>query len=262
MSISISISFSKMKNNHLYNYILTLADNSLILGQRMGELCGHGPSLETDIACTNIALDLLGQVRSYYQYAAKIAGDGRTEDDIAMLRKEQEYVNVLLVEQPNTDFAYTIARNFLYDVYHYLLLKGLEKSQDLTLSAIATKSLKEVSYHQRFTSDWIKRLGDGTEVSHEKIQNAIDDLWAYTDELFHQTPTEKVMVEEGIGVDVKKLRRDYYGMVREVLEEATLKVPETQYFHKGGKEGVHTEHMGYILTELQYMQRTYPNMNW
>jgi len=262
MSISISISFSKMKNNHLYNYILILADNSLILGQRMGELCGHGPSLETDIACTNIALDLLGQVRSYYQYAAKIAGDGRTEDDIAMLRKEQEYVNVLLVEQPNTDFAYTIARNFLYDVYHYLLLKGLEKSQDLTLSAIATKSLKEVSYHQRFTSDWIKRLGDGTEVSHEKIQNAIDDLWAYTDELFHQTPTEKVMVEEGIGVDVKKLRRDYYGMVREVLEEATLKVPETQYFHKGGKEGVHTEHMGYILTELQYMQRTYPNMNW
>ena len=248
--------------NHLYNYILTIADNSLILGQRMGELCGHGPSLETDIACTNIALDLLGQVRSYYQYAAKIAGDGRTEDDIAMLRKEREYVNVLLVEQPNTDFAYTIARNFLYDVYHFLLLKALEKSKDLTLSAIATKSLKEVSYHQRFTSDWIKRLGDGTLVSHEKVQNAIDDLWAYTDELFQQTSTEKVMVEEGIGVDVTKLRQEYYETVREVLEEATLKVPGTQYFHKGGKEGVHSEYMGYILTELQYMQRAYPNMNW
>ena len=158
----------------LYKYILQVADNSLILGQRLGELCGHGPTLETDIACTNISLDLLGQVRSYYQYAAKIAGDGRTEDDIAMLRKEREYTNVLLVEQPNTDFGYTIARQFLFDVYHLLFLKELQKSKDLTLSAIASKAIKEVSYHQRFSSDWIRRLGDGTEESHEKIQDAID----------------------------------------------------------------------------------------
>ena len=250
-----------MKEN-LYKYILGIADNSLILGQRMGSLTGHGPSLETDIACTNISLDLFGQVRSYYQYAAKIAGDGRTEDDIAMLRKEREYVNVLLVEQPNTDFAYTMARQFLFDVYHLLFLNELQKSKDLTLSAIASKSIKEVSYHQRFSSDWIKRLGDGTDLSHQKMQDAIDALWTYTDELFHQTQADKVMVKEGVGVDVTKLKETYYKQVNQVLEEATLSIPESKYFQKGGKEGIHTEHMGYLLSDLQYMQRTYPNMEW
>ena len=250
-----------MKEN-LYKYILGIADNSLILGQRMGSLTGHGPSLETDIACTNISLDLFGQVRSYYQYAAKTAGDGRTEDDIAMLRKEREYVNVLLVEQPNTDFAYTMARQFLFDVYHLLFLNELQKSKDLTLSAIASKSIKEVSYHQRFSSDWIKRLGDGTDLSHQKMQDAIDALWTYTDELFHQTQADKVMVKEGVGVDVTKLKEAYYKQVNEVLEEATLNIPESKYFQKGGKEGIHTEHMGYLLSDLQYMQRTYPNMEW
>lgn len=249
-------------NNNLYKYILGIADNSLILGQRLGELCGHGPSLETDIALTNISLDLLGQVRSYYQYAAKIAGDGRKEDDIAMLRKERDYVNVLLVEQPNTDFAYTMGRQFLFDVYHLLFLQELQKSKDLTLSAIATKSIKEVSYHQRFSSDWIKRLGDGTEESHKKMQDAIDDLWTYTDELFHQTEADKAMVSEGIGFDVTKLKDIYYQKVNDILEESTLIIPESKYFQKGGKQGIHTEHMGYILAELQYMQRSYPNMEW
>lgn len=252
----------KMKNENLYKYILGVADNSLILGQRMGELCGHGPSLETDIACTNISLDLFGQVRNYYQYAAKISGDGRSEDDIAMLRKEREYVNVLLVEQPNTDFAYTMARQFLFDVYHLLFLRELEKSKDLTLSAIATKSIKEVSYHQRFSSDWVKRLGDGTQESHEKMQDGIDDLWTYIDELFHQTKADKAMVEEGIGVDVTKLKDKYYQLVDGVLEESTLTIPESKWFQKGGKEGIHTEHFGYLLSELQYMQRTYPKMEW
>lgn len=251
-----------MKNKNLYQYILGIADNSLILGQRLGELCGHGPSLETDIACTNISLDLLGQVRSYYQYAAKIARDGRTEDDIAMLRKEHEYFNVLLVEQPNTDFGYTMARQFLFDVYHLLFLKELQKSKDLTLSAIASKAIKEVSYHQRFSSDWIKRLGDGTDESHERIQNAINNLWAYTDEFFHLSEADKTMVEEGIGVDVIKLKEEYYKKISEVLQEATLEIPETKYFQKGGKQGIHSEHMGYILAELQYMQRAYPNMEW
>lgn len=251
-----------MKNQNLYKFTLEIADNSLILGQRLGELCGHGPDLETDIACTNISLDLLGQVRSYYQYTAKIAGDGRTEDDIAMLRKENEYLNVLLVEQPNTDFGYTMARQFLFDVYHLLFLKELQKSKDLTLSAIASKSVKEASYHQRFSSDWIKRLGDGTDESHERIQNAIDDLWTYTDELFHQTEANKAMIKEGIGVDVTKLKSTYYETVNAVLKEATLSVPESKYFQKGGKQGIHTEHMGYLLAELQYMQRAYPNMEW
>jgi ring-1,2-phenylacetyl-CoA epoxidase subunit PaaC len=251
-----------MKNQNLYQFILEIADNSLILGQRLGELCGHGPNLETDIACTNISLDVLGQVRSYYQYAAKIVGDGRTEDEIAMLRQEREYLNVLLVEQPNIDFGYTMARQFLFDVYHLLFLNELQKSKDLTLSAIAAKSVKEVSYHQRFSSDWIKRLGDGTEESHERIQNAINDLWTFTDELFHQTEANKVMIKEGIGVDVTKLKTTYYDTVNAVLEDATLSVPESKYFQKGGKQGIHTEHMGYLLAELQYMQRAYPDMEW
>ncbi|AXT19147.1 phenylacetate-CoA oxygenase subunit PaaI [Flavobacteriaceae bacterium AU392] len=251
-----------MMKRNLYRYILGIADNSLILGQRMGELTGHGPNLETDIACTNISLDLFGQVRSYYQYAAKIAGDERTEDDIAMLRKEREYFNVLLVEQPNKDFAYTIARQFLFDVYHLLFLQELQKSHDVTLSAIADKSIKEVSYHQRFSSDWIKRLGDGTEVSHNKIQEAINNLWTYTDELFHLTEADKIMVKEGVGVDVTLLKNQYYDRVNTILEVATLEIPESKWFQKGGKEGIHTEHLGYLLSDLQYMQRTYPNMEW
>ena len=251
-----------MRNKNLYNYILGIADNSLILGQRMGELCGHGPSLETDIACTNISLDLLGQVRSYFQYASKIAADGRTEDDIAMLRKEREYKNVLLVEQPNIDFAYTLGRQFLFDVYHLAFLKELQNSKDLTLNAIAKKSIKEVSYHERFSSDWVKRLGDGTEESKQKMQEAINGLWTYTDELFHQTDADKAMVAKGIGVDVTKLKEVYYNEVSQLLKEATLQVPESKYFQKGGKQGIHTEHMGYLLSDLQYMQRTYPNSEW
>lgn len=250
-----------MKNN-LYNYILGIADNSLILGQRLGQLCGHGPSLETDIACTNISLDLFGQVRSYFQYAAKIAGDQRTEDDIAMLRKERDYKNVLLVEQPNTNFAFTIGRQFLFDVYHLAFLTELQNSNDFTLSVIAKKCVKEVSYHLRFSSDWVKRLGNGTSVSKEKMQEAINDLWTYTDELFYQTNADKEMVFEGVGVDVTKLKNNYYSRINEILLEATLEIPESKWFQTGGKEGIHTEHLGYLLSDLQYMQRTYPNMEW
>lgn len=249
-------------NNNLYNYILGIADNSLILGQRLGELCGHGPSLETDIAITNISLDLLGQVRGYYQYAAKIQGEGATEDTIAFLRKEREYKNVLMVEQPNTDFAYVMGRQFLFDVYHVLFLEQLQHSRDLTLSSIAKKSLKEALYHKRFSSDWIKRLGDGTTESHTKIQNVINDLWVFTDEFFQLTLADKAMASEGIGVDVTKLKDQYYGKVGEVLSEATIEIPDLKYFQKGGKDGVHSEHMGYILAEMQYMQRAYPNMEW
>ena len=250
-----------MKNN-LYSYILGIADNSLILGQRLGQLCGHGPSLETDIACTNISLDLFGQVRSYFQYAAKIAGDQRTEDDIAMLRKERDYKNVLLVEQPNTNFAFTIGRQFLFDVYHLAFLTELQNSNDFTLSVIAKKCVKEVSYHLRFSSDWVKRLGNGTPVSKEKMQEAINGLWTYTDELFYQTNADKEMVFEGVGVDVTKLKNNYYSHINKILLEATLEIPESKWFQTGGKEGIHTEHLGYLLSDLQYMQRTYPNMEW
>ena len=251
-----------MKNEDLYQYILGIADNSLILGQRLGELCGHGPTLETDIALTNIALDLFGQARSYYQYAAKLAGGDKTEDDVAMLREEREYRNVLLVEQPNTDFAFVIVRQYFFDVFHLLLMQDLQSSKDEMLAAIAKKGIKEVSYHRRFSGDWVKRLGDGTAESNERMQQAVDDLWRYTDELFHLTKADSEMIGQGIGVDVSQLRKTYYDTVTELLQEATLTVPEQEYFQKGGKEGIHSEHMGYLLTELQYMQRSYPNMNW
>ena len=251
-----------MKDEMLYNYILGIADNSLVLGQRFGELCGHGPSLETDIAGTNISLDLIGQTRSYYQYAAKVSKKDITEDDIAFLRLEREYRNVLLVEQPNTHFGFTIARQYLFDVYHLLFLNELQHSKDETLAAIAKKGIKEVSYHKRFSGDWIKRLGDGTEESHEKMQEAINGLWRYTDELFEMTEADHEMVASGIGVDLSQLKEIYYDELTELLTEATLEIPERKYFSYGGKKGVHSEHMGYLLSDLQYMQRTYPNMQW
>jgi ring-1,2-phenylacetyl-CoA epoxidase subunit PaaC len=250
-------------NKNLVQYIYGIADNALILGQRLGELCGHGPNLETDIAMTNIALDLLGQTRSYYQYAAQLSNDeNTTEDTIAFLRNEREYRNVLLVEQPNTDFAYSIARQFLFDIFHLSLLQELQNSKDETLVAISKKSIKEVSYHARFSSDWIRRLGDGTPESHNRIQTAINDLWTFTDELFHQTDADKAMVSENIGVDLTKLKEPFYAKVNEILEESTLKTPELVYFQKGGKQGIHSEHMGYLLADMQYMQRSFPNMNW
>lgn len=251
-----------MKDQDLYNYILGIADNSLILGQRLGELCGHGPNLETDIALTNIALDLFGQTRSYYHYAGNIAGEETSEDDVAFLRKEREYKNVLLVELPNTDFAHVISRQYLFDVYHLMLMNELQNSADETLAAIARKGIKEVSYHKRFSGDWVKRLGDGTEVSHQKMQTAIDELWRYTNELFELTEADKAMIERGIGVDVSGFKDAFYEEVSHLLTETTIEVPESKYFSSGGKKGIHTEHMGYILADMQYMQRAYPNMKW
>lgn len=242
--------------------IYGLADSSLILAQRLSELTGHGPSLEVDMGLTNIALDLFGQVRLYYQYAAELLADGRTEDDLAFLRTEREFRSVLLAEQPNTDFAYTLTRQFLYDHFHFLMLKELQRSKDNTLAGIATKGIKEVAYHKVYTSDWIERLGDGTEESHRRVQKAVLDLWPYTQELFYKTEADKKMIEQGIGVDFERLKAPYYKAVTTVLKQARLKVPEVAYFQKGGKEGVHTEHMGHLLATMQYMQRTYPGMEW
>jgi len=249
-------------NKALSDYILGVADNALILGQRLGDLCGHGASLESDIAITNISLDLFGQVRSYFQYAAKLQGGNASEDTIAFLRKENEYKNVLLVEQPNTDFAYTITRQFYFDVYHLLFLDQMQHSKDEMLAAIAVKSIKEVKYHVRFSGDWMVRLGDGTEESHQRIQQAVNDLWIFTDELFQVTENDVEMISQGIGVDVRLLKDAYYKQVKSVLFEATIDVPTIEYFQKGGKKGIHSEHMGFILTEMQYMQRTFPNMTW
>ncbi|MEM7161134.1 MAG: 1,2-phenylacetyl-CoA epoxidase subunit PaaC [Bacteroidota bacterium] len=246
----------------LYDYILLLGDNSLILGHRLSELCGHGPNLETDIALTNISLDCYGQVRNYFQYAAKLADDGKTEDDIAFLRNERQYTNVLLLEQPNTDFAHVIARQFLFDVYQLALVKQLLNSKDETISAIANKAIKEVSYHERFSSEWVKRLGDGTEISHSKMQDAINHLYPFVGELFDESELEKNMREEGIGGDIKTIEKPYFERVDGLLKEATLEIPEKKWRRCNGKKGMHSENMGYILSELQYMQRAYPNMEW
>lgn len=253
---------SKENKKHLIDYLLGVADNYLILGQRLGELCGHGPNLEPDIAITNISLDMLGQVRSFYQYIAQLKGDKTTEDDIAFLRKEREYKNVLLVEQPNTDFGYVIVRQFFFDVYNRLFLNALQQSADETLRALAFKGIKEASYHERFSGDWLKRLGDGTEESKRRVQQAVNDLWIYTDELFQTTTADDAMIAAGVAPDMLQLREYYYEKVEELLTTATLEIPEVEYFQKGGKEGFHSEHMGYILADMQYMQRTYPDSKW
>lgn len=246
----------------IYEYLLMLGDNSMILGHRLSELCGHGPTLETDIALTNISLDLFGQVRNYFQYAAALKGDEKTEDDIAFLRYSHEYKNALLVEQPNTDFAHIIVRQFFFDAYHLPLLEQLIKSNDERIAAIAAKSIKEVKYHLQFSSSWMKRLGDGTKESHEKMQFAVNKLWAFTAELFQESEIEVEMKSFGIGVDLEEVKAAFETIVYRITEEATLQIPDTKWFQKGGKKGIHTEYFGYILADLQYMQRAYPNMQW
>ena len=249
-------------NDSLYEYLLMLGDNSMILGHRLSELCGHGPSLETDIALTNISLDLFGQVRHYFQYAAEIKGEGKSEDDIAFLRYVNEYRNVLLVEQPNTDFAYIITRQFFFDAYHLPLLEMLTQSTNKQIAAIAQKSLKEVKYHFRFSSTWMKRLGDGTELSQRKMQEAVDYLYPYVGELFKETEIEKEMKESGIGADLNLVQSACEQSLNTVLEEANLTIPEVKWVHSGGKKGIHSEHLGFVLSDLQYMQRAYPKMAW
>jgi ring-1,2-phenylacetyl-CoA epoxidase subunit PaaC len=246
----------------LIDYALQLADNSLILGQRNSEWCGHGPVLEQDIAITNISLDLIGQARNFYQHAAILIGGDATEDSLAYLRKEREFKNCLLVEQPNGDWAQTILRQFFFSQYQYLLFEQLQNSQDKQLAAIAEKSLKEVTYHLRWSSEWVIRLGDGTEESHQRMIKAIDELWRYTGELFEAVDYEMQVVEDGIGVNLSKLKGSWMIKVKEIFDEATLALPEKTFMQTGGKEGKHTEHLGYILTELQYMQRTYPGCEW
>lgn len=246
----------------LIDYTLHLADNSLILGQRNSEWCGHGPVLEQDIAITNISLDLIGQARNFYQYAASLIGNDTTEDTLAYLRKEREFKNCLLVEQPKGDWAQTILRQFFFSQYQYLLFQQLQKSSDEQLTAIANKALKEVTYHLRWSSEWVIRLGDGTEESHKRMLNAIDELWRYTGEMFEVASYELEVAVKGFGIDVSILKESWMSKVSEVFNEATLVVPEKVFMQPGGKEGRHTEHLGYILTELQYMQQAYPGCKW
>ncbi len=246
-----------------FNYLLQLGDNALILSQRLGEWCGHGPVLEQDIAMTNIALDLLGQARMWLTYAGEIEGRGRTEDNLAYFRDAHEYRNVLLVEQPNLDWAYTTARQFFFDTYNFHLCQALTGSKDARLAAIAEKALKEITYHLRYSGEWMIRLGDGTETSHRKMQKAVDDLWMYTGELTLPNDTEQQAAAEGYGVDLSDIKPLWMEKVRTVLQEATLKQPPADaWMQGGGKDGRHTEHLGFILAELQHVQRSYPGLEW
>lgn len=246
----------------LFEYCLRIGDNSLVLGHRVSEWCGHGPILEEDIALTNIALDLVGQSRTLLTYAGDIEGKGRTEDDLAYLRQVVDYRNCLLAEQENGDFARTIVRQFLFDSYNALFLAELQNSADETLAAYATKSLKEAAYHVRHSSEWMIRLGDGTAESKKRTQAALDELWMYSGELFEMDETEKTLQKANIAPDSKAIYEKWTANVSKILEMATLQLPETGWMQSGGRTGKHSELLGYVLAELQYVQRSYPNCEW
>ena len=273
-----------MQQSHskfLIPYTLHLADNTLILAQRNSEWCGHGPVLEQDIAITNISLDILGQARNFYQYAAELINQSThqlinlstdqpvnstanpiTEDTLAYLRDSRDFKNCLLVEQPNGDWGKTILRQFLFSNYQYLLYQKLQDSNDERLAAIAEKALKEVTYHLRWSSEWVIRLGDGTEESHQRMINAVSELWPYVEELFINADFETALLNDDITVDVASLRQQWNEKTGEVFSEAKLEMPQNIFAQKGGKRGIHTEKLGYILAELQFMQRAYPNSVW
>ncbi len=246
-----------MKSELLIDYTLHLADNALILGHRNSEWCGHGPVLEQDIAITNISLDLIGQARNFYQYAALLKADGSTEDTLAYLRDAHEFKNCLLVELPKGDWAVTILRQFLFSNYQYLLYRQLENHKDGQLAAISTKALKEVTYHLRWSSEWVIRLGDGTEESRSRMLKAVDELNPYIGELFEPADYEKAA-----GVNVSQLANDWMKKLKEVFEEAALPFSQKTNQVSGGKTGKHGEHLNNILGELQYLQRAYPNSEW
>ena len=254
---------NKKEMNNLEKYSLRMADSSWILGSRLAEYSSNGPFLEEDLAITNVGLDHIGFAESLYKYTAELLGDGRTADDLAFKRAEHEYVNVQLVEYPNEDFAYVMARQFLFDVFQYYFLTALKESKDDTFGVLAKKSLKEVTYHLRRSTQWMYRLGDGTQESHERLQKAINHLWMYTDELFYMNEVDKELMEQGIAVDLAKVHLEWKDKVKEVFDEATLEVPDYPKFSlKYGKDGFHTDYMGYILTEMQYLNNKYPDAKW
>lgn len=246
----------------LFEYALRLGDNCLILSQRLAEWCGHGPVLEEDIALTNVALDLLGHARFWLSYAGEIESRGRDEDRLAFGRDAGDFRNVLLVEQPNIDYARTTARQFYFDVWHHLVLQNLQHSTNARVAEVAAKALKEVIYHLERSSDWTIRLGDGTQESHERMQSAIDDLWMYTGELFDMDAVDAEIVGRGVGVNFAELREPWLDRVGKTFTEATLTLPAGKWMQRGGKQGVHTEKLGYLLAEMQFLQRTYPGAQW
>jgi ring-1,2-phenylacetyl-CoA epoxidase subunit PaaC len=257
-----TIASIQVSETPLVLYVLRRADDALILGHRLSEWCGHAPMLEEDMALANIGLDLLGQARELYSYAARVEGAGNDEDTFAYLRDVRQYRNLLLLEQPNGDFARTIVRQFFYSAFADLYWRAMMKSKDATLAAIAAKSEKESAYHLRHSSEWMIRLGDGTAESQHRAQLAIDDLWAYTGEMFEADDSERALIESGIAVDPAAFRSQWLATVSEVVGEATLSLPKNDWMQRGGRSGRHSEHLGHLLSELQSMQRTFPGAKW
>ena len=251
-----------MDRENLINYTLYLADNALIIGHRNSEWCGHGPVLEQDIAISNIALDCIGQARNFYQYAAQLSGNGATEDSLAYLRNAEGFKNCLLVEQPNVDWAHTILRQFFFSAWQYFFYSDLQKSKDEQLAAIAEKALKEVTYHVRWSSEWVIRLGDGTGESKQRMLKAIGSLWMFTEELFIAADFELTAGGDGYGVELSSIKNDWLRKLSTVFTEATLEMPANIKMRSGGKDGKHTNHLEEILNEMQLLQRTYPDAEW
>ncbi|MDP9318159.1 MAG: phenylacetate-CoA oxygenase subunit PaaC [Actinomycetota bacterium] len=253
---------SSVDSADLARYVLRLGDDALVAAQRMGEWIAAAPQLEEDVALGNIALDLLGQARSLLTYAGEVEGDGRDEDDLAYLRDERDFVNAQIFELPNGDFAFTIARLLMTSAYQVELYSRLTASRDATVAAIAAKAVKEVDYHRDHATQWALRLGDGTEESHRRMQQGLDDLWPYVAELFESDDLVARLAEGGVAVDPADLEDDTIGYVDHVLADATLDRPETTVHHGGGRRGVHTEQMGYLLAEMQYLHRSHPGATW
>jgi ring-1,2-phenylacetyl-CoA epoxidase subunit PaaC len=251
-----------MSTKEYSSYILRLADDTLILGQRLSEWCGHGPILEEDIALSNIALDYIGQSTNLYKQLVTIENNGRDEDAIALTRMESEYVNLLLCELPNGDYASTIARQYYYSSFYLLFLEQLKGSTDAFLSGFAEKSIKEVKYHLQHATDWMLRLGDGTPESHNRMQHAVDSLWPYLGELFQDDELDSRASHEGWGVSRSSLKAAWLDRLNAIFSEATLSVPAEAWHHTGGRLGRHTEHMGYLLADMQYLQRAFPGAKW
>jgi ring-1,2-phenylacetyl-CoA epoxidase subunit PaaC len=246
----------------LFTYVLRLADLSLVLGQRLGEWVGHAPALEEDLGLANVALDLIGQARLLLTYAGEIEGRGRGEDDLAFLRHHGEYLNAVLVEQPNGDFGRTIVRQVLIDAFQLELFERMTASTDEHLAAIAAKSVKETRYHLRYSAGWLVRLGDGTHESHARAQSALDALWRYTVELFAEDGLDREMAERGVAPRLAEIQAAWSARIDEILAEATLERPPDRPNAWQGKRGQHSEHLGYLLAEMQHLQRVYPGARW
>ncbi len=246
----------------LFDFLLGMGDNTLILGHRLSEWCGHAPALEEDIALANTALDLIGQTQLWLGLAGEVEGRGRSADDLAYLRDARDFRNLLLTERPNGEYGRTLMRQFLFDAWHFLFLKGLRVSSEPRIAGIAEKASKEVAYHLERSRDLVIRLGDGTAESHARLQEALDDLWPYTGEMFVSEAHDLALAAAGVAPGAESLKADWEALAAETLRAATLEKPEDRYMHGGGKRGLHTEHLGYVLAEMQFLQRAYPGASW